>query len=187
MLINNPKGQKPRLFFGFGVSQAFNDQCGKLPGKGLMVHWTPPGDRHITLRYLGECENQLVTDLDTVIDGAIRKKAFHIHIQGLNLLGKSPVLVAEIASLKNCVDLKGRLEDKLETLGIGRDQRDYYPHVTLARNKARDGGRKLKEYTNRHSGRIDTYFRLRHFSLYESNQPDHTGLRYRELARFALS
>lgn len=186
MLVHEPQGQQPRLFFGFGVAQTFHDQCANLPGKGLMVHWTPPGDRHVTLRYLGECSPDRVVELDTAIDGVIRKKAFYVHIKGLDILGKAPVLVAETASYKNLVDLKGRIEDKLQALGIERDPRTYYPHVTLARNKEKNGGRKLENYSRRHSHRIDTFFRLTYFSLFESNQPDYTRLRYTELARFPL-
>ena len=186
MLINEPKSANPRLFFGFGLTDAFHKQCTALPGKGIMVHWTPPGDRHITLRYLGACEAQLVDRLDAAIGEGVRKKAFHVHVSGLNILGQSPVLVADVVSLKNPVDLKGRLEDRLATLDIERDPRNYYPHVTLARNIGKDGKCQLKDYVRRHSGYIDTHFRLTHFSLFESNQPDHTGLRYTELARFTL-
>lgn len=106
------------------------------------VRWTKTENVHLTLKFLGEVPEE---SLDR-IGGALREVAgrhggFEVEAGGFGAfpsMEKARVLWAGVgegaAPLR---DLAGDVENALEPLGFGGEDRAYTPHITLGRARGR--------------------------------------------------
>ena len=171
-----------------------------LPG----ARWVPPGQLHLTLRFLGGVPEAAIPELQAAL-GRVRGRPFALALAGVGTFpqraarpagpaGPAPavpsprVLWAGVAPLDPLRALK-RLVDGV--LGPDREegQRDFSPHVTLCRWKQDAGpslGDPLARFLDQHAGLGGAPFEIRAFRLYRSQTlPD--GPRYTALAEFPLS
>src|SRR5260221_6837125 len=98
--------------------------------------FTPPQNLHVTLKFIGEVEDEivplLVASLRTLL---IRPMPFNID-RFLVLPGQGParVLAANVTrDLNPITNLFQQIESACQPLGVSREGREYKPHVTLAR------------------------------------------------------
>ncbi len=103
---------------------------------------------HLTIKFIGE------TDKTKIITENLQKiefNKFEISLKGIGIFGNfyNPrvfwVGVEENKSLKNLFNL---VEDTLQKLGIPKDEREFSPHITLARFKTKPNPQKLEEIIN---------------------------------------
>ena len=174
-----------RLFTALDVPPDLVRQVRALPIKGLEhARWSHPSDLHITLRFMGEVEED---QIPSVIDalGSIHIKPFTVVAKGLDLFDKKKraVLYVPIESHTKITHLTSEITERLTRLGFAFPESFYTPHITLARAKDAQG---MARYASIHSKKIRAEWTASRFILYRSAEPDSGGQRYTALSSFDL-
>ncbi len=133
-----------RLFIALPLDQSVEEQLGKiillLRQKGGAVRWVAPKNIHMTLRFLGDTEESLVTSLRDIIDRHAGQ--FEIVTSQIDRVGVFPNLnrpnviwvgLQEKADL--LAELANRIEGSVRELGFEPDRKPFKPHITLGRVK----------------------------------------------------
>jgi 2'-5' RNA ligase len=114
--------------------------------------WTKPHQLHLTLRFLGDLDADVVTALGAGLPSACAgARAPHTRIGGLSAFPEifaARSLFAAIAASDALSDVAARVEALLAALGRPPDPRPFVPHVTLARCRpVTDARRVVAAYT----------------------------------------
>ncbi|HSI33084.1 MAG: RNA 2',3'-cyclic phosphodiesterase [Phycisphaerae bacterium] len=106
------------------------------PALATDLSWTRPENLHVTLKFLGEIDDH---HLDNLV-AALRKipvppMALYVG-RFVTLPSKGPVRVLAgtlAGDLQPLAKLFAAIEPTVQPLGVGREAREFKPHVTLAR------------------------------------------------------
>lgn len=109
-------------------------------GLGWKASWVPPPNLHLTVRFLGELDPGLLSPVGDAVAAVARETELPKLILGT--LGAFPdttaprVLFVDLRRGRELLtELRGRLDARLEDLGIPRETKPFSPHITLARVK----------------------------------------------------
>lgn len=175
-----------RLFVALKVSDSLKQQAQELPRTGLdSPRWSHPDDLHITLRFLGDVEDNRFSSIVDMFS-CIHAVKFSLVVKGLAVFNRKNqrVLYAPVESARAVTNLSAEVTDRLEKIGFAFSKQPYTPHVTLARlNNAGS----VEHYLKKHALRIRAEWAVDSFHLFRSADPDSRGSRYRALAAFPLS
>lgn len=102
------------------------------------ARWIPAADQHVTLRFLGATPLDLIAPLGEVLQAlAATARLEEISLRGFGAFptaARARVLWAGIDDPAGLLSgLAHSLSDALEGLGFEPEERDYTPHLTLAR------------------------------------------------------
>lgn len=103
-----------------------------------LIKWSPLDNLHITIKFIGEWPEARLEELDRKLATLAPREPFDLEIRELDWLptARSPhLLCAGVRGGSRLAQLARDTEDCLESLGIPREQREFFPHVTLARVK----------------------------------------------------
>lgn len=107
--------------------------------KGEKIKWVETQNIHITLKFLGETDESIVSEIKNVIENAvsgIEKFEFKIDGAGIFASKKSPrVIWFGISKHPVLKKLYEAIDSGLENLGFERDKRNFSPHLTIGRIK----------------------------------------------------
>lgn len=142
---------KIRTFICFELSEAIKKELAQLQldvkklGRG--VRWSNPDDIHLTLKFLGDVEENLITDItEAVKAAAAQTAAFQISISGTGAFPNFDHPRVYWVGIKEAsgalVRVQSNIENELQRIGFAKEQRKFSPHLTLGRVKSSDG---LKE------------------------------------------
>ncbi len=111
---------------------------GILSGK-----WTPFENLHITLKFLGNVEDEMVDTIkQTLSDILDREFSANLVFKGFSAfpnINNPKVFFIEVFDEDGQLEsLHNTIESKLESLGFERENRQYHPHITLKRPKEVD-------------------------------------------------
>jgi RNA 2',3'-cyclic 3'-phosphodiesterase len=136
-----------RLFVALELPAGVRAGLGALAARlrassGSGVRWTDPNGIHLTLKFIGEIESSRV--------GAIRNALAEVHaaqpidtaFRGIGWFpnARHPrVFWAGVEADPTLAGLAAEVERALEALGIAREEREFRPHLTLARIKSEAG------------------------------------------------
>ena len=124
-----------RIFIGLQFPRAICDQLNNLKGGVIGANWVVHENYHLTLRYLGECDNNLLDDVYLALS-QIRTCSFSIQLQGVNHFKKKGVIKSLwVGTVRNSslIALKTEIDLMLQKINIKKEGRAFYPHVTLAK------------------------------------------------------
>lgn len=155
------------------------------------VRWVRPEQYHVTLRFLGEIEDQLVPAIsDAVAQSAAQIEPFALRLAGLGAFRSRDVARVVWAGIddpthgcQRWIDLAG---PALEALGFDADSRPYHPHITLARAKTGRAGHDLNRFVEHAASLPPLSFDASLLTLFESLLGRH-GAHYRVLSRVPLT
>lgn len=112
------------------------------------ARWVRAQGLHVTLKFIGEAQPEIVERIETHL-AAIRLAApvaMSFRDVGFFPNQRHPrVFWVGIAATPNLAELTTEVEQRLEPLGIPREQRPLRPHLTVARFKSEDGLDRLRE------------------------------------------
>ena len=103
------------------------------------IKWVDPGSLHITLRFLGDTTPQQVSSIINLLNGMVPgSPSPEMVFRGLGVfrtirdprvlwIGMDPAPVLQ--------DIKSTLDRRLSRLGFPAEEREFRPHLTLARIK----------------------------------------------------
>jgi 2'-5' RNA ligase len=124
-----------RLFVGIALPAELKLRlsllCGGLPG----AKWVDPGNYHLTLRFIGEVDEGMASDIDDVM-ARIRAPRFSVVLAGIGHFASGAVpraLWVGVEKNPALLHLHEKIETALMRLGLPPEPRKYAPHVTLAR------------------------------------------------------
>jgi 2'-5' RNA ligase len=157
----------PRLFTAleipFEIGQSLALLRGGLPG----ARWVAPENYHLTLRFIGDIDDTLATEIADLLD-KVERPAFDLQIDGLDSFGgnKPRAVVAAVPAVTQLVELQADHERIMQRIGL-QPERKYKPHVTLAR--LRDtSSRQVAEFLSTRQPFRSSSFAVSRFVLYSS-------------------
>jgi RNA 2',3'-cyclic 3'-phosphodiesterase len=122
-----------RLFVGIAlppeVKLRLSLLCSGVPG----AKWVDAGNLHVTLRFIGEVDEGLASDIDDALI-QIRAPRFDLALAGVGHFGTRMLWVG-VERDPALLHLYDKVESAIVRLGFAPEGRRYAPHVTLARLK----------------------------------------------------
>lgn len=149
------------------------------------IRWSRPENIHLTLKFLGDVEEESLDDLRTVLESACAKHAsFEARLAGLAAFPsarRARIVWAGVgAGSERLRSLAADVDADLSSLGFERETRPYEPHLTLGRVRGRPVSLNLPEEAG--DGPL---FKVHQVELTQSTLTD-KGPIYRTLENFAL-
>lgn len=162
----------PRLFTAIDPPADARDQLAsycEARDVPFDARWTPPENYHITLRFIGDVNDDREAELRSVLD-AVEADAFTLKPLGLGVLPsrRNPrVLTINMAASDPIQALYESVEAVLAEAGVDREQRSYRPHLTIARLKNANA-REVRSFLQEAPEPDLDAFQIDQFALYES-------------------
>jgi len=157
---------------------------------GGKVRWTPPEDIHLTLKFLGETDDDMVFQ----IRSKLREVAKQHPMVEAETVGTGAFPNAKIPRIiwvgtgkgaDAIVTLQQDIETALEKLGIQKDDRPFKPHVTIGRIKTQKQRVNLESIILPHADKQYGVSLAKDFALYRSVLHPR-GAIYQVIERFPL-
>lgn len=151
-----------------------------------LIKWSPLDNLHITVKFIGEWPEARLGELDRALAALVPREPFDLEIRGLKWLpsARSPhVLCADVQGGAGVAQLARDTDDCLEALGIAREQRDFSPHLTLARIKNPVPLGPLRQKIQAMRDAAFGTFNASHFVLFRSDPGSNASI-YRELRAY---
>jgi 2'-5' RNA ligase len=154
------------------------------------ARWSRPESMHVTLKFIGQANAARVEE----IKRALLQVTFHPFGVEFRNTGYFPnsraprIFWAGVESLHVLPALAAATDAALEKIGIGREDKPYHPHVTLARSGPEPAAqRSFQQLPARLPEEIPQFGTMtaQEFFLYKS-EPLPGGSRYTKLERFPL-
>ena len=114
--------------------------------RDIRISWAQPASIHLTLKFLGDMDEQVIDPLLAAVEQAIgRQTAVNVPLERLGAFPRpqSPRVLwvgpsqnwERGAEAKRVVEIHGAIEQACEGLSFLRETRSFSPHLTLARIK----------------------------------------------------
>ena len=134
-----------RLFLAVEIPDEAKEEMAGLmdrlkPGVLELVRWTPRENVHLTLQFMGDADSSLVPKIEEQIRAAAGNSSPILLALGETGVFPHPadpkiVWIGLTGEVRRLVQLQGRLEGALRTLGFTPERRPFSPHITLGRVK----------------------------------------------------
>lgn len=188
-----------RLFTAVDIPDAIAEELADLQNEirgqlqaGMRVSWVPASDIHLTLKFLGSVEADIVDKLgDLMRDVATTETPFQMQVRNVGAFPapNNPRILWVGADPESGTVLK-RLHDRLEQrfhhdYDIDFDEHSFKPHFTLGRVKSSRAPNLVEIKPNLPDGPFGTC-KVKQISMYES-ELTHEGAEYTEIRRAPLS
>jgi 2'-5' RNA ligase len=130
-----------RLFTAIDISPRIRDRLGALLDRVrplAKLAWTPPENLHITIKFIGEWPADRLGQLNRALAAVPRPGPIEIAVRGWGWFPKDRnprVFWAGIEAGPELHALARATAQCLEALDIVLDDREFHPHLTLARRR----------------------------------------------------
>ena len=186
-----------RLFLGFSVvpdsSLAAAIKRLKIGAQKheMAMHWAPTSNLHVTTNFLGETARAELPRLLALLEAAAKQCApTSTSLRGLGAFPDAHhmrVLWAGVRKSRGLAALQENLAAKLQAAGFPQEDREYLPHLTLARlRKARSGQDLISPFVRTSFQNVE----IQSVTLFESVLEGHAegmGPVYKILRTFVLT
>jgi 2'-5' RNA ligase len=142
-----------RLFAAIDIDSQIRDRMEQiqlqlqrdLHLRGREVKWVRPEQIHLTLKFLGEVRDEMVTQVcETVTQTASQFDNFDMQVRGIGVFGRpARVVWAGIEPCPPLIKLQAALDDAFEKIGWDKEQRAFAGHLTVCRVKTAAAGKRL--------------------------------------------
>ena len=143
---------KIRAFIACDIPEALLEKISsiqdKLKGLDAEVGWTKVSSIHITLKFLGDIEEEIIEKVaDVIAEATTGQPPFEIYIKGSgafpNLKNPRVVWIGVEYLNKGLMHIQQALDGRLKALGFEPEEREFRPHLTLGRVKGTKGKERL--------------------------------------------
>jgi len=146
-----------RCFIAIDISQTIRAALGNLQQelqkkadiKKGDVTWVKPDSIHLTLKFLGEIEDDQLAEVYNIVkDVAGKHKSFELSIESVGCFGGKSARVLWVGAgegSENLLQLQKDLEQRLAEAGWPAEEREFTGHLTLCRVKDSKAGIKLAQ------------------------------------------
>ena len=157
--------------------------------KNEKIKWVNSDQFHITLFFLGDTDEEMIPRVRTQVGNLIDQfSSFYINLSGLGVfknIHKPRVLWAGIYQYEPMKEIKERIEKEMVALGFPADEREFRPHLTLARIKWLDDKENLKGLLGDYKDEDFQQVKINEIIYYESILKP-TGAEYKPIEKFIL-
>ena len=131
-----------RAFIAIELSPPIREKLAELQAllkkSGADVKWVKPDNIHLTLKFLGEIDEEKRGKIEEIIENTARaSKQFPISLSSLGAFPKIEfprvIWVAIDQGDKEVKILAKDLEERIEKLGIPKEERPFSSHITIGR------------------------------------------------------
>lgn len=126
-----------RLFVGLALPESHRRQLSMLSHGIEGARWVDPQNLHITLRFIGEIDEDVAEDIANALDN-VTAEPFSVTLKGLGTFGQPPHALwagVEDAPTGALAALHATIESIVVRQGLEPEHRKFTPHATLARFK----------------------------------------------------
>jgi 2'-5' RNA ligase len=175
-----------RIFCAIELPDTLRDRLialGGMPG----ARWVSEENLHITLRFIGEVLESSFDDIAAALSG-VNVPAFDLTVAGVGHFEQArrpTMLWARVEKSEALVHLHDRIESALRRAGIKGDDRQFMPHITLARLDRDVSPERVAGFIGANSLFRAASFRVEHFTLF-SSVLGRSGPTYHAEAEFPL-
>jgi RNA 2',3'-cyclic 3'-phosphodiesterase len=168
--------------------RAWYDAMARMRDRPWPVRWLPADSLHLTLRFLGNVDDEAVVSILASMEAvAAAHEPFIMRVRGFGAfpsLRRPRVLWLGVEPEPRLLALQRDLATELDALGFPPDKRDWSPHITAARasgdNRHCDG---VEDAV--HTFRLDADVEIRSIDLMRSTLL-RSGAKYERIAAAAL-
>jgi RNA 2',3'-cyclic 3'-phosphodiesterase len=152
------------------------------------IHWSLPGNLHITTKFIGEWPESRLDELKAALAALEPRPPIGVHIRKVGFFPNphSPRVFWCGIDAPGLETLAARTDSATAALGIARETRAFSPHLTLARIKERLDLQPLREAVVALPSLDFGRFEAGSFFLYQSTLRP-AGSIYTKLAEFPFS
>ncbi len=145
--------------------------------------WTQAENLHVTLKFLGEMPSDKLERVKETLRHVPAEWPIEVEFSGLGFFPSERhprVLWVGMKAPRSFPALATVIDDALARLGVPKEEREFTPHLTLARNKSGKISLKLREAIAKHSATEFGTMKTSAFHLIESKLksigPEYTTL-----------
>ncbi len=175
-----------RLFTAIDLSSDVLDRLERLLSAlrpEAFIKWSPLDNLHITTKFIGSWHEARLDQLHNALASLVPRKTFDLEVSDLGWFPneRSPrVLWVGVDGGQQLIELARETEERLEPLGIKKEEREFAPHLTLARIKAPVPLHRLREKVEEMQAVSLGKFPVCQFALYRSDPGSNSSI-YRKL------
>jgi RNA 2',3'-cyclic 3'-phosphodiesterase len=151
----------------------------------IRTNWVQPKNLHITLKFLGDTKEELLPDLYKKIDSIANNfSEFTLTLDRCRTFGKR-ILIIDLENMgREVFRLEKLLDSGCGSLGFPREERQFKPHLTIARIRdPLSANALIKQHNQAQIEPVE--FDVREIVLYESELGS-TGSTYNKMGVFPL-
>jgi 2'-5' RNA ligase len=119
------------------LKEGILDLAQRMEARGVRASWARASTLHLTLKFLGDVEEENLPDVfEAVARAAARVAPFSFESRSLGAFPsprRAGVLWVGVEAPQELWDLARGVEDELAGLGFPREKRRFRPHITLGR------------------------------------------------------
>lgn len=125
----------PRLFTGIEVPREVGLALSLKRGGLFGARWIDPENYHITLRFIGDVDYHVASEVTDMLDRLIDSEGFTIRLDHLGSFGGNTprALFAGCTANVALLRLQAAQERVLQRCGLPPESRKFVPHVALSR------------------------------------------------------
>jgi 2'-5' RNA ligase len=163
---------------------------GTLRGQVNGVRWVRPAGIHLTLKFLGEVDPNLIEEIVRTAEDTVQGiRPFTVGIKGGGGFprAKSPrvIWIGVEDPSGMLTQLQARIEEEMKELGFAKEARGYTPHLTVGRLRSGKGRRGVIQALDAIRESDLGTMEVREICLFRSHLKP-TGAEYTKLSRFPL-
>lgn len=151
-----------------------------------LIKWNPLDNLHITIKFIGEWPEGRLDALHETLSSLLPREPFEIEIKDLGWFPneRSPrVLWSGVHGDERLLNLVRETEDRLVELGVKREDREFSPHLTLARIKNPVPLGRLRQKVGEMQPAALGHFSASQFALFRSDPGSNSSI-YRKLREY---
>ena len=153
------------------------------------INWVDPGNFHITLKFLGDVKEYYLNSIESILNSiASRYNSFTLSYGRLGVFGsRNQPRVIWFGFKQNPIiaQIQSAIENELLPLGFKKEDKEFYPHLTLGRVKRISNANKLFDYIEEKNPGIHGEYSISGFQLIRSIlKPE--GPEYKVVKEFQL-
>ena len=194
IIRNRERSQKMRVFIAIQLSTdvkvKLKEALERLRETGADVRCVKPENAHLTLRFLGKITESDAEKIKRAMEKALQGICvFKVSFGGAGAFPKTGAPRVVWTSIREGEEklcrIRNLLEETLSQAGIERENREYHPHLTLARVKSHRAGDKLASWIESNNNLDLGSIEVSRVTLMESTLT-RNGSKYRPLATVNL-
>ena len=160
--------------------------CRKLTDTHSEFKWEQPEKVHITLKFIGEVEERIVTQIAQELNFIRNYNSFIFSVARFGFFfrnGEPRILWAGLKTDESIHKLVEELNIRLSIFSVPIEKRKFEPHLTLLRIKKNPGNEFINKFKE-HSFE-DMTFKSNQIKLIKS-ELSHSGARYSNIKKYDL-
>jgi RNA 2',3'-cyclic 3'-phosphodiesterase len=176
-----------RLFIAIDLPERIKDDITETYVAMSGARWVEDKQLHLTLRFIGDVPGDVANRIESALR-SVEGCAFSLAMKTVGFFPprKAPrILWAGIAESDELMRLQARIERTLVAAGTAPDDRNFHPHVTVARLNGTPS-HKAAEYVTNNSLFTTEQFAVDAFHLYESFLKKE-GAHHEKIASYSLT